>query len=50
MRQLKVFSAYSLDSLIDSIKICYRRLSENLAKICYFKVCLIVKMSSINKA
>jgi hypothetical protein len=49
MRQLKFFSIYSSDSLIDAIKMRYRRVSENLVKICDLKVCLIIKISSTYK-
>lgn len=40
MRQLNFFSAYLLDSLINSIKVRYRRPSENSVKIYDFKLCL----------
>lgn len=50
MKQLKFFNPYLLDSFINSIKRHYKRLSENFVKIYDFKVCLIIKMCSINKA
>jgi len=49
MRQLKFFSIYSLDSLIDATKMRYRRVSENFVKIYDFKLCLVIKMSSTYK-